>query len=231
MAQGVSGETLKQAFNDFQTFRKAGKIVVDYGLLAAIAAPFSLRTVPKDRKNLTAKQKKQIQRHDQQEFYLANLPSYLNKWLPIYGIDTAIRAAHFLSQACCETFNFAEVTEDTDGLKYDAGTRIGKRLGNTKIGDGPAFIGRGLLHLTGRGNYEAMSDLLKVNIVDSPNTVASDINLSVRTACEYWRMRSINIPADKDDFNKVMILINGGHNGRDQRYAALQRAKKKLGIV
>ena len=231
MTQGVSGETLKEAFNDFQAFRKAGKIIVDYGLLATIAAPFSLRTIPKDRKNLTPKQQKHIQRHDQQEFYLAHLPSYLNKWLPIYGIDTAIRAAHFLSQACCETFNFAEVTEDTDGLKYDAGTSIGKKLDNTKVGDGPAFIVRGLLHLTGRGNYKEMSKRLNVDIVSSPNIVASDLDLSVRTACEYWRMRSINIFADNDDFDKILFLINGGHNGRDQRYAALQRAKKKLGII
>ena len=83
MAQGVSGETLKQAFNDFQTFRKAGKIVVDYSLLSSVVMHFTAKNNAK--------------RHKIQEYYLHNLVAPLSRWMPVYGIDTAIRAAHFLS--------------------------------------------------------------------------------------------------------------------------------------
>ena len=231
MAQGITGESLKQAFNDFQAYRKAGKVVVDSVLLRKIAEPFSLKSMPRDHTNLTDGQKKHIKRHYAQEFHFNNLPSYLNKWLPIYGIDTAIRVAHFLSQSCCETFNFAEVTENTDGLKYEPGTNKGRLLGNTNVGDGPAFIGRGLLHLTGRGNYTKMSGDLKIDLVKSPDLVASNLDLCVRTACEYWRNRGINAYADRDDFDKITVIINGGHTGLKERREALKRAKKYLGLV
>ena len=118
-------------------------------------------------------------------------------------------------------------TPRNGGKEYDGR----KNLGNTQPGDGPLFIGRGLLHLTGRRNYRKIGDAIGLNLEQNPNSVGCDLDISVRTACEYWRMRNISLFADKDDFNKVTILINGGHNGLDERYSALQRAKKKLGLV
>lgn len=215
MTQEVTGETLKQAFNDFQAYRKAGKIVVDYSLLSSIVMHFTA--------------KNSLKRHEVQEYYLQNLVAPLNRWMPVYGIDTAIRAAHFLSQACCETFQFTAVTETpkNGGKEYD-GRKV---LGNTQPGDGPLFIGRGLLHLTGRGNYRKIGNAIGVDLENNPTSVGSDLDISVRTACEYWRIRKISPFADQDDFNKVTTLINGGHNGLDERFKALQRAKKKLGLV
>lgn len=215
MAQGVSGETLNQAFNDFQAYRRAGKIVVDYSLLSSIVMHFTAKNSPK--------------RHEVQEFYLRSLVVPLNTWMSSYNIDTAIRAAHFLSQSCCETFQYTALTETPKqgGKEYD-GRKV---LGNVNPGDGPTFIGRGLLHLTGRLNYSKIGKNLGEDLVLNPQSVASDLNLAVRTACEYWKITNINDAADKDDFNTVMRLINGGHNGRDERYAALQRAKKKLGLI
>ena len=219
MAQDVTGESLKQACNDFQTLQKSRKITVDYALLSSIVMHFTAKNSAK--------------RHEVQEYYLRNLVAPLNRWLPVYGINTAIRAAHFLSQACCETFQFTAVTENpkNGGKEYDAGTKIGNKLGNKILGDGPKFIGRGLLHLTGRDNYFSIGKKLGVDLINVPSSVASDLDLAVRTACEYWRNKGLSDFADRDDFNTVVYRINGGHNGYNERYTALQRAKKALGIV
>lgn len=215
MAQEVTGDMLKQAFSDFQAYRRAGKIVIDYSFLSSIVMHFTVKNSPK--------------KHEIQEYYLQNLVAPLNRWMPVYGINTAIRAAHFLAQACCETFQFSEITENprNGGKEYD-----GRRdLGNTQPGDGPRYIGRGLLHLTGRENYRVMGNKIGINIVDDPNSVSNDLDIAVRTACEYWRNRGINEIADRDDFDYVTKRINTACKGKEERYAALTRIKKKLGIV
>lgn len=44
--------------------------------------------------------------------------------------------------------------------KYEPGTPVGRRLGNTAPGDGYRFRGRGYVQITGRANYARMSDIL-----------------------------------------------------------------------
>jgi putative chitinase len=53
--------------------------------------------------------------------------------------------------------------------KYNAGTTIGNRLGNTQPGDGFLYRGRGFVQLTGRRNYAVMSIRLGINLTDNPD--------------------------------------------------------------
>ncbi len=166
------------------------------------------------------------------------LASTMNHWLPQYDINTRLRVAHFLAQTCHETAHFLSLTEKParGGLEYEPTTRAGRNLGNEKTGDGPKYIGRGLLHLTGRENYKKYGRQLTENLVDYPETVAlpfSDneaFKLAVRTACLFWKNNDINIPADNDDLMEVTHRVNGGYNGLEARRRALDRAKRSLGI-
>jgi putative chitinase len=193
-------------------------VTVDIGLLNHIALHFTHRKT---------RLKKQHQIYN-----IQHLTTPLNHWFKVYSIDTPLRVAHFLAQACCETFQFTSMTEHPayGGKEYDAGTRAGYNLGNKFPGDGPKYIGRGMLDLTGRGNYQSIGKAIGSDLVNYPKTVATDFSLAVRTACEYWKIRGLNAVADLDDFHRIMLRINGGMNGQKERYAALQRAKKYLHI-
>jgi predicted chitinase len=63
---------------------------------------------------------------------------------------------------------------------YGYQTSKGKGLGNTQPGDGAAFIGRGYIQLTGRGNYTKYAKLSGHDIVNNPqlmndSTVAAEV--------------------------------------------------------
>lgn len=71
-----------------------------------------------------------------------------------------------------------------------------------------------------------MGKAISSDLTEHPCLVATDFNLAVRTACEFWKMREISLKADADNFKGVMLLVNGGvHNGYQERFSALQRAK------
>lgn len=53
--------------------------------------------------------------------------------------------------------------------KYNAGTRLGKALGNTQPGDGFRFRGRGYVQITGRANYARMGQLIGRDLITSPD--------------------------------------------------------------
>lgn len=52
--------------------------------------------------------------------------------------------------------------------KYNAGTPIGDRLGNTQLGDGYLFRGRGYVQITGRANYIRLGTAIGVDLVGDP---------------------------------------------------------------
>ncbi|WP_241609666.1 glycoside hydrolase family 19 protein [Rosenbergiella australiborealis] len=159
---------------------------------------------------------------------MKGLTNPLNYWLPIYQINTEIRIAHFLAQSCVETSNFSSLTEYTKngGMEYEPSTKTGKAVGNKYPGDGPKYVGRGMLHLTGRENYDTYGKILRKDLIKYPNTVANDPNIAVRTAYEFWKKKLVNHYADKDHIRLVTYAVNGGYNGLSQRQSALEKIKK-----
>jgi putative chitinase len=151
----------------------------------------------------------------------------LDKYCPQYSINTGLRLAHFLAQACHETGGFKWLKEIWGPTP--AQTRYEGRadLGNIRPGDGRLYCGRGIFQLTGRANYARIGAALALPLEVEPE-LAADPQISVKIACHYWMTHGINAPADADNINLVTRLINGGSNGLADRQACLVRAKELL---
>jgi predicted chitinase len=150
---------------------------------------------------------------------LADLIDPFNLYLPQYGIVSAPRLRHFLTQAAHETDGFTVLAEYASGKAYEGR----KDLGNVNPGDGVKYKGRGIFMLTGRANYAAYGKKIGVDLVANPK-LASSPTVSVRIACEYWKARGLNAWADRDDIVQITRIVNGGQNGLADRKAYYARA-------
>lgn len=91
----------------------------------------------------------------------------------IGGLAKEVRwASYFLATTQHETANTFAPIEERGKLayfdKYDAGTPIGARLGNTEKGDGYRYRYRGYIQVTGRGNYTRFSTICGVDLIAVP---------------------------------------------------------------
>ena len=102
-----------------------------------------------------------------------------------------------------------------------------KDLGNNQPGDGYKFRGRGLIHITGRYNYTKYGKLLDTDLVENPE-LATDPDIAIIIALEYWDKHDLNLPADDNDIKKITKKINGGYNGLYSRGEWLKLLQKVI---
>ncbi len=146
--------------------------------------------------------------------------------LDSYDINTRLRIAHFMAQVTHECAGFRTTEEFASGAAYEGRSD----LGNIKKGDGKRYKGRGLIQLTGRANYRTIGDILNLALEDNPDSAAEPV-ISLKIACEYWKMRKINVVADRDDLISATKRVNGGLNGLEDRRKYLQKAKTALANI
>lgn len=140
-----------------------------------------------------------------------------------YGVlDNPRRLCHFLAQAAHESDGFRTL-EEYGGESYWRRYEGRADLGNTTAGDGVRYHGRGIFQLTGRSNYHSMGAKIGLALEDDP-VLAAEGDVSLHTACEYWKARRIEGPADSNDINEVTRRINGGQLGLAERKAFFRRA-------
>jgi len=140
-----------------------------------------------------------------------------------YGIlANQRRLCHFLAQAAHESAGFRTL-EEFGGATYWGRYEGRADLGNTSSGDGVRYHGRGIFQLTGRANYRAMGGKISIGLEDEPH-LAAEGDVSLRTACEYWKSRRLDVPADSNDIREVTRRINGGFNGLADRQTYFRRA-------
>lgn len=142
-----------------------------------------------------------------------------------HGIDTPLRMAQFLAQVAHESGSLRYTEEIASGSAYEGR----KDLGNTEIGDGPAFKGRGLIQITGRANYQAFYEATGIDVVSNPALVANDPILAAETAGWFWAKHNLNVLADENNPTAITRAINGGLLGLPDRLALLATCKAALG--
>jgi putative chitinase len=183
---------------------------------------------------------------------LADIQKYLpflQKYMPLYGIDTPQRAGAFIAQIGEESINLSAVREDISDAdaekEYGVPTQAAKNLGNVNPGDGAHFKGHGLIQITGRAMTLGCSTALFKDhrLLNTPE-VLEQPEWAVASACWFWKdVKGLNFICDQPEqwtkfsqhFNKtytkiewITILINGGLNGIAVRTANYTAARQVL---
>jgi len=142
---------------------------------------------------------------------------------------------NFLAQVGHESGGLFYTEELASGSAYEGR----KDLGNTQKGDGIKFKGRGLIQITGRTNYLAVSKALGTDFISNPTllggkNITTCSNVQLKNAAEsagwFWSTRKLNDLANQIDitknidsgnnlvvFKKITKAINGGYNGLPDR--------------
>lgn len=167
--------------------------------------------------------------------YIDNIYNAIIKFAPTYGITNEKRMIAFLSQIGAESGGLFYSEELSSGAQYENNSN----LGNTQPNDGKKFKGRGLIQLTGRYNYQAVSDYLKQDFINNPqnlaptnaalrNNTASTLQYenSVKSSMFYWNTHKV-----WGDFNKladnidISSPINDG--GLIEKYPTIYRGENE----
>ena len=109
--------------------------------------------------------------------------------------------------------------------------------GNEASGDGYRFRGRGMIMITGKNNYKALTEWAKKNGIDADYINNPDLLLresdSIISALWFWSVNNINQYADKDDILSVSRIVNVGNaktsvtpHGMQSRINAVNKFKK-----
>jgi len=177
----------------------------------------------------------------------------LNETFAKYDISTPVRQAYFIGQCAHESNNFKILQENlnysAEGLMKTwpsrfptkeiadqyarqpakiAGKVYNGRLGNTSEEEASKYLGRGLIQLTGKENYEHCGSSLGVDLVGNPDWLL-DPKYAALSAGWFWNKKGLNALADAQDLDTMTKRINGGLIGLDDRKAKIAKALSVLG--
>lgn len=184
----------------------------------------------------------------------------LNRAMSCFEIFSRERIAAFLAQVGHESGQLSRLSENLNysakrlmqvwpgrfptietAQKYEnnpeklADYIYAKRLGNgdEASGDGWRYRGRGLIQLTGRGNYRAAAIGIGHPLEENPELLLQFLPAAL-SAAWFWKSHGLNELADDwgdnglDDFRTITRKINGGTVGFKERVALWKRAKEVL---
>lgn len=187
--------------------------------------------------------------------YVSYWHNAMARCLPDYDINTPQRVAAFVAQCAHESGGFKFLKENLNyraeslvkvwprhfpdmatAKRYErrqemiANRAYANRMGNgpEESGDGWKFLGRGLIQLTGRNNYQAFADSIETPIEDIPEYLQT-FEGAVQSACWFWETNNLNKWADVGDIVNMTKKINGGTIGLADRQKHYEHALHVLG--
>jgi putative chitinase len=176
------------------------------------------------------------------------------RFFPDAELDTIERIAAFIAECSVESSNFTRLKEN---LNYNAEGLVKtwpKRFpniefanlyarqpekianyvyayhmgnGNGESGDGWKYIGRGIIQLTGRNNYQLFADYIEQPIEEVCDYLLTTDG-STQAACWFWKTNSLNHYLKSQGIDKVSRVINGGDHGLLERRTNYQQALQIL---
>lgn len=171
-----------------------------------------------------------------------------------YEINTPERQACFIGQCAHESGNFKVLQENlnysAEGLMKTwpsrfptreiadqyarqpakiAGKVYNGRLGNANEEEAAKYLGRGLIQLTGKENYENCGSGIGVDLLDNPDLLTTPEYASL-SAGWFWNKKSLNALADSGDIDTMTKRINGGLIGLDDRKTKIAKALSVLNV-
>ena len=130
--------------------------------------------------------------------------------------------AQFLAQCAHESANFTRMEEIGSpayfAKKYDPrhAPKTAKILGNTEVGDGERYRGRGYIQLTGRDNYRRAGQALGLPLEANPDLAARP-DVAAVVAVWYWKNRVANRVKNFHNTKQVTRAINPATKGLQSR--------------
>lgn len=101
----------------------------------------------------------------------------------------------------------------------------GGRNGNTGSDDGWKYRGRGLIMVTFKGNYAALSKVVGVDLLSDPDKLSLPL-MALKATIAWWEG---NVPDSvMGDVVKVTKKVNGGTIGLEHRKELLAKVQKAL---
>jgi putative chitinase len=185
----------------------------------------------------------------------------LNDAMERFEIDNSQRQAAFLAQVAHESNELRHLVENLNyaaerlllvwpkrfstlekAKQYErnpeklANYVYANRLGNgdEASGDGWRYRGRGLIQITGRGNYRTTGQGLALPLEQEPERL-EEPDIAALSAAHFWKSRGLNELADDrnddnddEDFVRISVAINGGTVGLEKRKQLWDVAKNVL---
>lgn len=152
-----------------------------------------------------------------------------------FAIISPLRAAMYIATLGHESCGFRYTSEIWGPTSAQMRYERRRDLGNTQPGDGYCYRGRGLIQITGRANYQALSVGLGIDYLNHPQWLEQPIHAG-RCSGWWWLLNGCNQIADSGDFLRLSIRVNGKNakgypSGWKDRWRRYRNACTVLGIT